>query len=140
MNEHNIKIDDVVPIGGSMRLSLLKNMIQEQMKSVMRKQKPLCMTVNMDEDISAGACRMSHLFVDNRLQVDLRLQDKTVFQITPSSESIFCSEKDHKQYFITCTDWYLQGIDRSRWHALDGLTEEEEKQMKESTVYEWFVI
>ena len=64
-----------------MRLSMLKTLVLNQMRSVMKEEKPLCMTVNMDEDISAGACRMSHLFVDHRLRIDKRLQDRPYFRI-----------------------------------------------------------
>ena len=121
-----------------MRLSLLKTLVLNQMRSVMKEEKPLCMTVNMDEDISAGACRMSHLFVDHRLQIDSRLQNKAVFQDLSSSDSVFVDDAQNSdKYFITCSDSYLTGIEKNRWHSLDEITDKEESQMKDSRVKEW---
>ena len=121
----------MVPIGGSMRLSLLKNLVFEEMKCVMKQEKPLCMTVNMDEDISAGACRMSHLFVENRLLIDSRLKDKAVFQYS-KRDPVFGDTTEGNQYFITCTEAYLEGIERNRWHSLDNVSKDEEDRMRAS--------
>jgi hypothetical protein len=134
-----------------MRLSMLKTLVLNQMRSVMKEEKPLCMTVNMDEDISAGACRMSHLFVDHRLRIDKRLQDKAVFQDLSSSDSVFVNDandpdpyvdglNDQKRYFITCSEYYLAGIEKNRWHSLDDITEDEESRMNESRISKVFVM
>jgi hypothetical protein len=89
------------------------------------------MTMNMDEDISAGACRMSHLVLENRIAFDERLKDELVFY-HGSEDHLMYQSKENGVYFITMGEDYLSSLKNSQWKSYDSLSSDEKNAMYDS--------
>lgn len=81
-------------------------------------------TMNLDEDISAGAIRTSHLLVNHRIHFDPRIKDVGVFNAEAFEKAggeknwVF-GAGDEKVYWVTCTDDYIARRKQCEWR-FDG--------------------
>ena len=114
----------MIPLGEGMRELSLQSLLKERLNHIICGSSLLSMTMNMDEDICAGACRLSHLILDGRIAFDERMKDKLVFYYGEQNHLVFQS-KESEIYFITMGEDYLSSLEGSQWKSLPSSSEEE---------------
>ena len=102
-SKEDLTIDAVVPFGPCMRYTYLRQIIFNEIQSLVPNLTEFSLTTNMEEDISIGACRISHLLVENRLRMDDRLTDNGVFLPGTQLEG---NEVKENGFLITCSEGY----------------------------------
>lgn len=88
----------------------------------------LCMSVNMDEDISGGAVRLSHLIVEKSVTFDPLLQNHGV--VDCGKNHLF--SKAGRGYCIECSEDFAKAYENMEWKTYDTLTEEDMTRCQES--------
>lgn len=84
-------------------------------------------SVNMEEDISGGAIRLSHLIVEHRVSFDPRLVNHGV--VSTGQEDQICT--DMGEYRVTCIDDYVTACEEYQWKSYATVTEEEMRAYKQ---------
>ena len=98
----------MLPIGSTLRNTRLQYILLNKLKNNM-KLKTLSLMSNFEEDISVGACHISHLLFSNQLCFDKSLINGSVF--LPND---FKMNKE-SPYVITCSQDYLKAIKEQQW-------------------------
>ena len=123
MKDEGLTIDAVIPFGPCMRYTYLRQIILNGIKTAFSNLTEFSLTTNMDEDISIGACRMSHLLVENRLRIDDRLIGNGVFGV---EKGMGKEEIKENAFFITFSDGYenhnrskvFMNVENSSWERM----------------------
>ena len=118
----------MIPLGEGMRELSLQNLLKEKLNSYQCGSSLLSMTMNMDEDICTGACRMSHLILERRIVFDERMKNELVFYFGRKNFLVYESGESGT-YFITMEPDYLSNLKKSQWKSYDFNSDNEKKNM-----------
>lgn len=121
----------MIPLGEGMRELSLQNLLKEKLNSYQCGSSLLSMTMNMDEDICTGACRMSHLILERRIVFDERMKNELVFYFGRKNFLVYESGESGT-YFITMEPDYLSNLKKSQWKSYDFNSDNEKKNMYDS--------
>ena len=137
-SKEDLTIDAVVPFGPCMRYTYLRQIIFNEIQSLVPNLTEFSLTTNMEEDISIGACRISHLLAENRLCIDDQLKENGVFFYMDNSENKSTpTQRKENEFLITCSQKYAHS---DRNSVLGNLNNSDWDKMKESMYFETMII
>lgn len=99
--------------------------IQDHLKQIF--DHDLSMTVNLDEDIALGSCRISHLMYEKRIMFDPLLKNCGVY-LTDNYGDLFQEKHNIKNgdvFYVSCDKTYIMGLKKIQWVSLDKLSDSE---------------
>lgn len=88
----------------------------------------LCLSVNMDEDISGGAVRLSHLIVEKRITFDPSLENCGVVDY---GKNVLFSDSG-RGYRIECSNGFREIYEAMQWTSYNELSEEDITRCQDS--------
>ena len=95
----------------------------------------ISMTVNLDEDIALGSCRISHLMDEKRIMFDPLLRNCGVY-LADNFGDLFQEKQDIRNsdvFYVSCEKRYIKGLKEIQWKSLDKLSDSEMEKCHQRT-------